>query len=109
GGNNGGGNNGGGNNGGGNNGGGNNGGGNNGGGNNGNNNSVIASMTLYELKSMSPNAIKLLTGGILAGGSKDFTVEFEFVDNGENQNELQGASLELKWVFEAKQTAGSSK
>lgn len=44
--------------------------------------------------------------GISAGKSDEFTVKFEFVDNGKNQNEFQGDKLQLKWTFDAQQTAG---
>lgn len=74
---------------------------------------VIVSKTLYELKSMSPDAVKNLSHSIFAeksglkAGTKDkLAVQFEFVDNGEDQNNLQGASVELKWTFDAKQTKG---
>ena len=33
-------------------------------------------------------------------------VAFEFVDNGEDQNEFQGDALELEWTFTAHQTEG---
>ncbi|MDP7977700.1 CalY family protein [Bacillus multifaciens] len=47
--------------------------------------------------------------GISAGNSDKFTVKFEFVDNGKNQNEFQGDKLQLKWTFEAQQTAGEER
>ncbi|ENQ3079513.1 M73 family metallopeptidase [Bacillus cereus] len=47
--------------------------------------------------------------GISAGNSDKFTVKFEFVDNGKNQNEFQGDKLQLQWTFEAQQTAGEER
>jgi len=76
----------------------------------------IVSTTLYDLKTMSPDAVKNLSNtiftlepsGLRNGDTDDLFVVFEFVDNNnDNQNALQGASLELKWKFDAKQTAGS--
>ncbi|HDX9578824.1 TPA: M73 family metallopeptidase [Bacillus pseudomycoides] len=47
--------------------------------------------------------------GISAGKSDVFTVKFEFVDNGKDQNEFQGDKLQLKWTFNAQQTAGEER
>ncbi|PFK31768.1 cell division protein FtsN [Bacillus cereus] len=47
--------------------------------------------------------------GIKAGNKDTFKVKFEFVDNGQNQNQFQGDTLELKWTFDAQQTAGVEK
>ncbi|MEI5907575.1 CalY family protein [Bacillus spongiae] len=78
----------------------------------------VFSTTLSELKSMSPDVIKgnIFTpwfherGGNLAAGTSDkFWVQFEFVENNEDQNEFQGDSLELKWTFEAMQGEGEAK
>ncbi|MBS4197224.1 TasA family protein [Lederbergia citri] len=77
---------------------------------------VIVSKTLHELKNMSPDAVKNLSHSIFAEksglkvGTKDkLAVQFEFVDNGKDQNEFQGASLRLTWTFDAKQTKGERK
>ncbi|MDC2864012.1 CalY family protein [Bacillus sp. BP-3] len=47
--------------------------------------------------------------GISAGNSDKFTVKFEFVDNGKDQNEFQGDQVQLKWTFNAQQTAGEER
>ncbi|PEX79305.1 MULTISPECIES: CalY family protein [Bacillus cereus group] len=47
--------------------------------------------------------------GISAGNSDKFTVKFEFVDNGKDQNEFQGDKLKLNWTFDAQQTAGEER
>lgn len=77
---------------------------------------VIVSKTLYELKNMSPDAVKNLSHSIFAeksglkAGTKDkLAVQFEFVDNGQEQNDLQGASLQLEWTFDAQQTDGQKR
>lgn len=77
---------------------------------------VVASKTLHELKNMKPDAVEGLwftifgeDSGLEAGTSDDLIVEFEFVDNGKDQNEFQGASLELEWTFNAEQTAGEKR
>lgn len=48
-------------------------------------------------------------GGLKAGDDDKLYVQFEFVDNGLDQNQFQGDSLELKWTFDGKQTAGQSR
>lgn len=74
---------------------------------------VITHKTLAELKSMTPDAVEGLwytifgeDSGLKAGDDDMFYVVFEFVDNDEDQNEFQGAKLNLKWTFNAEQTAG---
>ncbi|HDR6310425.1 TPA: M73 family metallopeptidase [Bacillus cereus] len=47
--------------------------------------------------------------GISSGKSDKFTVKFEFIDNGKDQNEFQGDKLNLTWTFDAKQTAGTER
>ncbi|MDW2878209.1 CalY family protein [Bacillus infantis] len=78
----------------------------------------IYSTTLSALKSMSPDLIEgnifsgwlAERGGKLAAGTSDkLYVQYEFVDNGQDQNEFQGDSLELKWTFNAEQGAGEAK
>ncbi|APH04412.1 CalY family protein [Bacillus weihaiensis] len=78
----------------------------------------IYSTTLAELKSMSPDVIEgnifsdwlAERGGKLAAGTEDkLYVQYEFVDNDEDQNEFQGDSLELTWTFNAEQGDGVAK
>jgi spore coat-associated protein N len=75
----------------------------------------IWSTTLYDLKNMSPDVIEgnfwsqffAERGGNLAAGTSDkLYVQYEFVDNGQDQNRFQGDSLTLKWTFDGKQGAG---
>ena len=84
---------------------------------------VILSKTLFDLKEAQkdPDAVDNISKAILwfgqpgekdglkAGTSDDLYVQFEFVDNKEDQNKFQGDSLKLTWKFDAKQTAGVSK
>ncbi|KGX86118.1 CalY family protein [Pontibacillus litoralis] len=79
---------------------------------------VIWFTTLKELKNMSPDAIENKLwfpwfeerGGDLAPGTSDeLYVQFEFVDNDEDQNHFQGDSLDLTWTFEAKQGEGEER
>ncbi|MCA1035628.1 CalY family protein [Bacillus infantis] len=82
-------------------------------------NDVISSTTLYDLKNQTPDAVESVTAwwawfggedsGLGAGTSDQMNVLFEFVDNDEDQNEFQGDALQLKWTFEAEQTAGEEK
>jgi spore coat-associated protein N len=75
----------------------------------------IWSTTLYDLKNMSPDVIEgnfwsgwfAEHGGNLAAGTTDtLYVQYEFVDNGQDQNRFQGDSLSLEWTFDGKQGAG---
>jgi len=77
---------------------------------------VVYETTLYELKDMSPAAVaeKALSPlldeeGLAAGTVDDLIVKFEFVDNGEDQNQFQGDSLNLEWTFNALQEDGEEK
>ncbi|WP_027965148.1 TasA family protein [Halalkalibacillus halophilus] len=85
-------------------------------------NNVITSTTLAELRDANglPDAVKNdlyvnlpffgetrgEKAGLEAGDSDDLVVFFEFVDNDEDQNTFQDASLTLQWDFEAQQTEG---
>src|SRR5699024_4550362 len=44
--------------------------------------------------------------GLKPGDMNNIVVLFEFVDNGENQNQFQGDALQVKWKFHAEQTDG---
>src|SRR5690625_7016893 len=77
---------------------------------------VIYETTLAELKDMTPEAVNehifypTLGGkGLEAGDDHDFVVKFNFLDNGEDQNQFQGDSLELEWTFVAEQGSGEEK
>jgi len=72
-------------------------------------NDIIYSTTLYDLQQMTPDVVeKNIVGiegeqsGLPAGTDDTMYVEFEFVDNGEDQNQFQGDTLSLDWSFEAK-------
>ncbi|QKY70392.1 CalY family protein [Lentibacillus sp. CBA3610] len=76
-------------------------------------NEVIYETTLAELQDMTPEAVNeevfipaLGEDGLESGTSDDLVVEFSFADNGEDQNQFQGDSLELQWTFNAQQTEG---
>ncbi|SHM95028.1 CalY family protein [Gracilibacillus kekensis] len=77
---------------------------------------VIFETSLADLKTMSPEAVAeeinpviFEDGGLEADTLDDLSVKFEFVDNGQDQNEFQGDSLELKWTFTAEQTEGEER
>lgn len=77
---------------------------------------VIYETTLAELKEMTPEAVNenvfyplLGEQGLPVDSIDDLVVQFQFVDNGEDQNQFQGDSLELSWTFTALQTAGEDK
>lgn len=79
-------------------------------------NEVVFETTLAELKTMSPDVVSenvfipiLGEDGLPAGTSDDLVVKFNFVDNGEDQNQFQGDSLHLTWTFNATQKAGEEK
>jgi len=73
---------------------------------------VVFSTTLAELKEMTPEAVgehaldPILGEGLPVGDYDDLVVKFNFVDNGEDQNEFQGDALNLEWTFTATQTDG---
>ncbi|WP_257350450.1 CalY family protein [Pseudalkalibacillus decolorationis] len=79
----------------------------------------VWSTTLADLKAMSSEAVKAQfehmfgdewgSEGLVAGSSDLLYVQFEFVDNGADQNEFQGDSLQLVWDFVGSQTAGEEK
>ncbi|USK45401.1 CalY family protein [Cytobacillus oceanisediminis] len=78
----------------------------------------IFSTTLSQLKSMSPDVIEgnifgawfAERGGNLAAHTSDtLYVQYEFVDNGQDQNVFQGDSLSLEWTFNAEQGAGTAR
>lgn len=77
---------------------------------------VIYEATLAELKDMTPEAVNehilypaLGEKGLPVGEVDDFVVKFNFLDNGEDQNQFQGDSLNLQWTFNATQTPGEEK
>ena len=77
---------------------------------------VIYETTLAELKSLTPEAVNEnvfypLFGekGLEVDSIDDLVVKFNFIDNGEDQNQFQGDSLNLEWTFTATQTAGENK
>jgi spore coat-associated protein N len=76
---------------------------------------VIAETTLDKLSQYdaveNKNFLDILgeSDGLRSGSTDNLIVEFEFVDNGKDQNHFQGDSLKLNWTFNAKQTAGSLK
>jgi len=78
-------------------------------------NDPINWITLYDLKNMTPKLVadKYLgrgeNSGLTSGDSDKLRVKFEFVDNGEDQNQFQGDSVKLTWTFDAQQTAGEEK
>ncbi|TDL73689.1 cell division protein FtsN [Rhodococcus qingshengii] len=73
----------------------------------------IVETTLFDLQSQNPDLtqIDILSGtrpdGIPAGEKEKIFVLFEFVDNGQDQNQFQGDKLKVDWTFNAEQTAGT--
>jgi spore coat-associated protein N len=79
-------------------------------------NDIIYSTTLFDLKGTAPDAVQKKIwsvfgekSGLKSGTSDNFYVQFEFVDNDEDQNQFQDDSLVLTWTFDAEQTAGERK
>ena len=77
---------------------------------------VIYETSLSELRDMEPEAVSeevfdefLGEGGLEPEETNDLVVEFEFVDNGEDQNQFQGDTLELEWTFHGMQEDGEEK
>ncbi|TQS76205.1 cell division protein FtsN [Ornithinibacillus gellani] len=75
----------------------------------------VMETTLKELQDIKPDitAIDEFVGGVKGphglepGDTDKIIVLFEFVDNGEDQNQFQGDALQLKWKFIAEQTDGT--
>lgn len=79
-------------------------------------NDIIYATTLDQLKGTAPDAVQKKIwsffgekSGLKAGTKDNFYVQFEFVDNGKDQNDLQDASINLEWTFDAQQTAGEER
>jgi spore coat-associated protein N len=79
-------------------------------------NDVVYHTTLDKLKGTAPDAVQKKIwapfgekSGLKAGTKDNFYVQFEFVDNHKDQNDLQNQSIKLEWTFDAQQTAGESK
>ncbi|KTD86266.1 TasA family protein [Paenibacillus etheri] len=78
---------------------------------------IVWETTLADLKALTPDLVKNTgfdqiwteASGIKAGTNDTFSVKFEFVDDGKDQNYFQKDSLKLTWDFEARQTEGSAK
>lgn len=77
-------------------------------------NQPIYKTTLADLKNMTPDAVaRNITipavgeEGLPSGSSDRLVVKFTFIDNGEDQNQFQGDSLNLEWKFVAMQAYAS--
>ncbi|MFJ7934588.1 TasA family protein [Sporosarcina sp. NPDC096371] len=77
---------------------------------------VIFETTLDKLQGMSVDAINenifyplLGDKGLPVNTTHDFVVKFNFLDNGQDQNQFQGDALKLDWTFNATQTEGEEK
>ncbi|GGI15787.1 TasA family protein [Gottfriedia solisilvae] len=77
--------------------------------------SPIIETTLYDLQNQTPDVTEIdnfvgggeVPDGIDAGQKEKIFVLFEFVENGEDQNQFQGDTLKVDWTFDAK-TGGST-
>lgn len=76
----------------------------------------IWSTTLYDLQNASTELVQEKfwlvfweNRGLDVGTSDSFAVQFEFVDNGHEQNEFQGDALNLEWTFNAMQKEGEAR
>lgn len=75
----------------------------------------VVETTLAQLKEKQPDltAIDEFVGttqrpdGIPPGEKEKMFVLFQFVDNGEDQNQFQGDKLQVDWTFNAKQAPGA--
>lgn len=61
------------------------------------------------LSELNENPIRILNGLPAAHKPVKFTVQFKFIDNGQDQNTFQGDRLKLKWTFKAVQEDGARK
>ncbi|WHY87518.1 CalY family protein [Neobacillus novalis] len=80
-------------------------------------NEPIFETTLADLKAMSPDLVQKTildpffkkNSGLEPGAVNDLWVQFDFLDNGQDQNVFQGDTLKLDWTFNASQTAGEAR
>ncbi|SET08921.1 camelysin. Metallo peptidase. MEROPS family M73 [Oceanobacillus limi] len=85
-------------------------------------NDIVSETTLYDLQNQTPDAVEDLESfwtwlfggngedsGLAAGDNDQMYVAFEFVDNGQDQNEFQGDALNLTWTFDAQQEEGEQR
>ncbi|WP_342431995.1 CalY family protein [Neobacillus sp. FSL H8-0543] len=79
---------------------------------------IIFWTTLDQLKTMTPDAIENdifipwleeRGGKLPAGTSDELYVQFQFVENHQDQNQFQGDKLDLTWTFEGYQGHGVEK
>ncbi|MEK3888391.1 CalY family protein [Bacillus sp. FSL K6-3431] len=77
---------------------------------------VIYKTTLAKLKDMNPEVVNEKVfepifdeKGLPTGKMNDLVVKFNFIDNGEDQNQFQGDSMDLTWTFNAQQTEGKQR
>lgn len=76
---------------------------------------AVVETTLADLQNQTPDLTQIDTfvgsttkpDGIPAGGKEKIFVLFEFVDNGQDQNQFQGDKLQVNWNFNAQQGAGT--
>lgn len=74
---------------------------------------TVVETTLYDLQNQQPDltAIDNLAGatpdGIVPGDKEKIFVLFEFIDNGQNQNQFQGDKLKVQWTFNAETEGGT--
>lgn len=74
----------------------------------------VVETTLADLKNSTPDLTQIddyfegsRPDGLKPGEKEKILVLFEFVDNGQDQNEYQGDTLQVNWKFNAEQVAGS--
>lgn len=73
----------------------------------------IVETTLYDLQTQQPDLTAIdrladrIPDGIPAGEKEKILVLFQFIDNGQDQNQFQGDSLKVDWTFNAEQGAGT--
>lgn len=75
---------------------------------------IISKTTLKELKNMNDTDLTTLAnllkeGSLKSGETVYLTVQLQFLNKSENQNQFQGDSLDLVWTFTANQEAGTWK
>lgn len=77
---------------------------------------VIYKTTLAQLKNMNPEVLNervfepiFNEKGLPTGKVNDLVAKFNFIDNGKDQNQFQGDSLDLTWTFNAHQTDGKQR
>ncbi|WP_423798870.1 TasA family protein [Neobacillus sp. SAB-20_R2A] len=71
---------------------------------------ILYGTTLDQLNNKKDEiSTQVFGNGVAKNGMKDLYIQFQFIDNNEDQNQFQGDAIAIKWTFEGRQGAGQAK